>query len=553
MKRWMSALAILIFAYVASTVRAEAPTWVGRPQVEDSDNRYYVGRATGRSSDPEQSLFEQATLDARNTAIAEQFGVLTGIEKQSYQSLETATSVQRLSETSKRVVIRGFQRVDQFINDDGTRKSVWLFFRYPKSEIAAEMRRLRAQASETPVEFSDVSATPRGGGFLELMTSPHGASLTIDGQSYGLTPVRVRLDQGSHSIFVDHPLFNHLNEEVVIQEGKATRLNKVMTRSDRKVVIRTNPSGASVMLGGKYLGLSPVETEVVAGERQTLLVEHPEAQPYSSVVEVGKGDAPYVVSVPDLILRPSFLSVNSVPQGADVFIDGSVLGKTPTGFRQVSSGVLNIKVEKEGYIVHEEEVALRGGEKRPLQTSLKPFSEIEKEKNIERIRIERAPYILSAGLSYHSTTHVFRSNQGSPSVAGLNLSFEKKFWNLIGLRVQYEILSGKDDEMETNTQSVRESTGNQIAGAVPIYLFGGLYLGPVVSKTSMEIKCKYGGSTCTGYSVSQTSSGAIIGWQYFWKNDLGIDVSYDVQKYSSGSAYDGVTGGTLRAMLSGRF
>lgn len=422
---------------------------------------------------------------------------MTGVEKQSYESLEKTTSVQRVSETSKRVVIRGFQRVDQFIKDESGHKDVWLLFKYPKSEIAAELQRLENQtAKETPIEFSEVTATSaQNSGLLEMNTKPPGASVAIDGQSYGLTPVRVRLNQGSHSLFVDHPLFNYFEEKIIIQEGRTTRLNKVMTRAIRKIAIKTNPSGARITLGGKYLGISPIpETDVVVGEKQTLHVDHPEAQIFSSVVEVGKGESLHVVSVPDLTLKPSHLSVNSAPQGANVFIGGQSLGKTPTGFRAAGSGVLT--VVKEGFVTHEEDIVLRGGERRPMQVSLKPLSEVEKERAIERQRIKNSPYILSIGLSSHSATHIFNTDQYSSTMAGLNLIFENKFWNLIGLRAQYAILGGKDDEMKTNTQSVRESTGSQLSGAIPVYLFNGLYVGPMVSSVSQEIKCKYTSVGC---------------------------------------------------------
>jgi hypothetical protein len=564
---WIIAFLSVILSLQAAW--AEVPSWVSRPQSEDAESRFYIGRASGRPTDSEQALFEQATQDARNTAIAEQFGVLTGIERQSYQSLDSATSVQRVSELSKRVVVKGFLRADQFIKDNGTRKDIWVLFKYPKSEIAAEIRRLEVQTSkESPVEFSEVNATAtRDGGFLELTTSPSESAVTIDGQSYGLTPIRVRLAQGAHSVFVDSPFFNHFEESVVIQTGKTTRLNKIMSRSMRKVIIKTNPSQASVILGGKYLGLSPVETEVAAGEKQTLVIEHPEAQIYSTVIEVGKGTSLYVVPVPDLALKPSYLSVNSVPQGADFFIDGHFVGKTPTGFQETRSGFL--KIVKDGYINYEERISLRGGERRVLPTiRLVSISEEEKMKiEAQKLEMQRQQaevehiqnwgWVFSLGAA--TTGKTFENSKLSLSTFLTSLSLEKRVAGLFSVRLLYTHYGAEnanvDNEITWPNQPYeyeKSHSFNEYLIQFPLWADRMVYVAPeigILSGTFVRATRKYGADiAATKTSVNQSIFGFGIGAHYFWQNNWGIDAFLSGRKYGDSEKMIGLT--TLSGRLS---
>jgi len=132
----------------------EAPSWVKKPPVEDGLNRYYVGRASGDFS--ERELFNQAYEDAKNSAITENYGVLTQISKQSYESLESNTAINRVNETSKLVVLKQFQKTEQYIKGN----SVWILYKYPKSEIAAELKRLETKAAmDKPIDLSSSELT----------------------------------------------------------------------------------------------------------------------------------------------------------------------------------------------------------------------------------------------------------------------------------------------------------------------------------------------------------------------------------------------------------
>ena len=233
-----------------------------------------------------------------------------------------------------------------------------------------ESKRLdKSRKSQVPIQFAEFNATrSTRSGFLNVSTSPQGASITIDKKSYGFSPSRIRLEPGQYSILIDHPYFRNAKEEIIVRDGEVSKISKILLRSKRRLYIQTKPEGASVELSGKYLGISPVETSIPTGDKQTLLIRHPETEDYQSSIKVGKGDEIYLLKVP-LILKPSYLTIESTPEGADVYLNEKFMDKTPTKLLEGKHGD-KIKVVKDGYISHIDTLKIKGGENRQLNLDL---------------------------------------------------------------------------------------------------------------------------------------------------------------------------------------
>ena len=347
-------------------VRA-TPNWVKNPLFENYKYRFYVGRASGKIKDSQRVLIQQATEDARESAIAENFGIFTSIFKRSYENMKSSSVVSRVSESSRYVILKKFRKKAQHIKTQNGRQYIWLLFQYPKDEILLEFQRLKnVDSTKPPLEFAQINASKSSkGGFLEILTVPQGVSISVDGNPYGVSPAKIRLDQGTYMVNLDHPHFESVEEQVVIQNDKSLKMNTVMLRARRKVHIQTEPEGASVELYGKYLGLSPVETIVPAGEKLGLLITHSETEPYRSNIEVEKGKDVYVIEVPPLRWKPSYVKINSTPKGAKVYLKDKFIGKTPTNFFQAKPGD-KIKVLKNGYAKYTSMLEIKGGERRSL-------------------------------------------------------------------------------------------------------------------------------------------------------------------------------------------
>jgi hypothetical protein len=112
------------------------------------------------------------------------------------------------------------------------------------------------------------------------------------------------------------------------------------------VRLQTNPSGASVLVDGRFAGTSPVTLRNVAAGEHLLHVERDGYQPL--VRRITLGDQPQV----RLSLRPSpqgTLRLRSRPSGADVFVNGEHQGTTPRDLERLPAGDYHVVVRKDNY------------------------------------------------------------------------------------------------------------------------------------------------------------------------------------------------------------
>jgi hypothetical protein len=121
-------------AYMPS-VNAESvkPDWIMHLPKNDSTFNYYIGRSTGSISEAE--AFTHATINAREQAITQNYGVYTQFRSENYQSVETSQSTQNSEAISQQVRLEEFEQVDFYQEHQSERKNVWVLFKYKKSAI----------------------------------------------------------------------------------------------------------------------------------------------------------------------------------------------------------------------------------------------------------------------------------------------------------------------------------------------------------------------------------------------------------------------------------
>ena len=501
--------------------------WVRKPPTEDFQHRYYVGTASGSKGETEKNLIDQATKDARETAIAENFGILTSIKKQSYQSLDSTTALNRVSEISKKVILKGFRKQDTCWQFESKRKSLWLLFRYPKYEISKELKRIeKGKFIQSPHIFDEISATDKqGSGFLEVVTSPPGISILI-GEHNSKTPVKVRLAPGVHEFTLDSPYFKTYQEKAVIEEGRIQRIDKMMERAKRKIRITTHPQGTKVFLAGKYLGLSPIETQVLTGERLGLLITHPEVQPHRTDIKIGKGPNDFILDDIRLKFKPSYLIVKSIPQGAEVYLDGSFVGTTPTRFFEAQNGRRKLVLKMKNYMNEKTYVDLKGGKRKILETvRLTSFSERE-------IRLRDFPWFL--GFSTHQSNTQFVSKNfnktDSSESLGFGLSIEKRFYGFVGIQGKAGYNSEKRNHLELSG-----FTGEV---AFPLHILKYITLSPLAGY--LEGTLKETGRTEEFFHNPQTITTSLS--TFYYGGSIGLDLGFGTSPFFASSSASSPSG-----------
>jgi hypothetical protein len=234
---------------------------------------------------------------------------------------------------------------------------------------------------------------------LRVESQPPGADLFLDGRPAGKTPVTIqRLKGGEHVL--EFRLEGHVSEtrRIAYEPGKSEAVRvelkprvgllrvpaarsgdvlKLLARDGREV--RTVTVGAE---GGAEFASVPV------GEYE-ILVERRGFEPVRlrAVVEEGR---PAVVAELAFKEKPGTLSVTSDPAGAEVFVDGRGVGRTPLVLTPVPPGAKKVRLTHPDALDWEGEVRVVSEEKAEVKAPLVRSGKLTVEAHPEGARVSGA-------------------------------------------------------------------------------------------------------------------------------------------------------------------
>jgi uncharacterized protein (TIGR02145 family) len=94
-------------------------------------------------------------------------------------------------------------------------------------------------------------------GSLDVLSSPGGATIAIDGKNFGTTPNSIgKLLIGNYTIILSKPGYATVTKSVSIVEGKTVELNETLTNG-RTVNITSMPVGVNLSIDGVAVGQTP--------------------------------------------------------------------------------------------------------------------------------------------------------------------------------------------------------------------------------------------------------------------------------------------------------
>jgi formylglycine-generating enzyme required for sulfatase activity len=108
-------------------------------------------------------------------------------------------------------------------------------------------------------------------GELVVESSPAGARVLADGVELGVTPLAAQLASGRYAVEVTHPGHVPWSGEVNIEpDGRVVLPPLHLEPAGGRLRITSEPAGASVLVGGQYRGLTPLELELPPGRAQRI-------------------------------------------------------------------------------------------------------------------------------------------------------------------------------------------------------------------------------------------------------------------------------------------
>lgn len=574
-------LLVLLFGLLL-TLRnawAQSPEWVTEIKREDHTFRYYLGRASNAANEAE--AFNQATRDAYEQAIAENFGIRTRVDTESYESGSELSLTRRANALSKEVELHDFEQMQSQVEEKSEKYSAWVLYRYPKVAIELEKFRLeKIKNEEKQIVFQEAgSHLDSSKGVLEVITSPNGAQIFIDDlpANFLETPLRLygKLPYGKHRLRIEHPKYISIEEDIVISPGATVRVDRSLVKATGKIKVITTPSNANVLVNGKLAGTTPTaEITVPAHERISVEISHSETEKISQEIEVEKEDSRTL----DLTLtyKPAVLTVTSNPIAAKVSINSQHIGTTPLSNHKLEAGTYTVLVEMDGHESHSKTIKLKGGEKLLLSNiKLRKFTSDEiaeqEEKAREQARKEevaRRPSQFSEWQENRKSEipmvqkdlwlGVFLGLGSSPiesrgmTYANLGVSIEKNLNSLLGLQLTasyYYAESFTQVTLDNNKKNRME--GFEVVGSLPVYLTSHLFLQPEYGMLISTLKVfNANTNAATTYKLRQSFYGGGIG-VYMVNNNIAWIIRLGSRSYSSPGEVKGtVTGfGTFSVMF----
>lgn len=211
-------------------------------------------------------------------------------------------------------------------------------------------------------------------GSLRVLSSTPGVEVIVDGEPKGGANQEITgLKPGQHVVEVRAAGFQPQSLEVQVVAGEQ-RIARVDLRQGAesqtaRVRIVTPVPDAEVFIDGASLGKAPIErTDLSPGKHYVVVRKQGYAEWKRELdLEAGKD-----VSLTAELSASGTIKVLSNVPGADVFIDGQMMGRTPLSLDTVQAGEHLVEVKKPGYLDAKQPFRIEGGEQKILSADLSP-------------------------------------------------------------------------------------------------------------------------------------------------------------------------------------
>ena len=241
---------LLITVLLAFTLQALSSEQLMAP-AEDSQYKYYLGVAEDMTSLAE--AINTSFRNAAETAIRENFGFLSQIERTTFEDSKDSQLSVVHHEKSAKVRLEGFETAKSEVtqNPQTQKYTVKTVYKYSKASLRNETLRLRT-AVEPEAEMSEVGELKLGKASLELKTEPAGASFMMDGIKMPNTPLKIsgQIEGGLHKISVDHPYFEAIDEEIMFRPNELLVRRYILKPAMAEISVDTVWQAVSAALRG---------------------------------------------------------------------------------------------------------------------------------------------------------------------------------------------------------------------------------------------------------------------------------------------------------------
>jgi formylglycine-generating enzyme required for sulfatase activity len=203
---------------------------------------------------------------------------------------------------------------------------------------------------------------------VSIITSPEAAEVVVDKTPVGFTPLHAEILQGRREIRLQKPGFKPVTLFRSVEVGQDFSLDEIQLQPvDGKLTVRSSPAGASILIGEKFLGVTPQTLELAAETEHTLRLSK------TGYTNVGKEfqlepDEERVIEI-TLAAEYGTVFLKVQPAGATLTVNGKQSTKD-SGRLRLQTLKNTLLVSKPGYVSQSITVTPQAGVSQDLNISL---------------------------------------------------------------------------------------------------------------------------------------------------------------------------------------
>ena len=198
------------------------------------------------------------------------------------------------------------------------------------------------------------------------------ARVQIDGVDIGVTPlVEVPIEPGPHQLTLVKDRYLEYSAAIEIEgRSQAQSFEARLEPAWAIVSLTTSPSGAEVLVDGEVVGTTPLNAEILQGQRNLVLklAGHKAWQDEYDIL------AGADFAIPQVTLEPAdgLVFIRSNPTEASVTIDGEYVGLTPLEVALTPNENHELTFFKNGYHSSSSSIRTQPNQERELNVALEP-------------------------------------------------------------------------------------------------------------------------------------------------------------------------------------
>jgi len=218
------------------------------------------------------------------------------------------------------------------------------------------------------VQSLSIALAP-GWGDVHIQSVPAGAEILVEEKSSGRSPTTLELLPGDYLLELRAPRHKTWRKRVTVKADQALTIGPVeLAPADSRLLVGSNPPGASVTIDDKYMGNTPLETFLAPG--RTYGVRISKAGYERAVREVTLSLAKGTQISVDLVPVKGVVRFKVDPADAELLVNGKSRGKVPEEI-QLLAVPHRVMIQREGYAPFEATITPQPGFPKELQVALK--------------------------------------------------------------------------------------------------------------------------------------------------------------------------------------